>query len=239
TGRACTGTRCGPTAARRRPSGSPCSCRRRCNLLKVVGIAVAVGLLAAAGTFLATRSVVHGDTPVDPTPTAAETTGPEPTSSVTPAVAPPSGYHWVDDPAGFRFPLPNGTPSWQRITAGDNQIFYSPDNKLHYLQFAVTVGQSVKPLDHMRQLEANVSKSLKDYKQHRMAASAVKGQEAAVWEFSYLAKEGGRRRAIETEFIGQDGTSYAIYSSSPERGNEWTEAEQRFNAVLNAFTPIR
>lgn len=207
---------------------------KRRSLLKIVGVAVAVGLLAAAGTFLVTRHVVGGDTPDDPTPSAAESPG-----DATAAVVPPSGYHWVDDPAGFRFPLPNGTPSWQRISTGDNQIYYSPDDKVHYLQFAVTVGQSVKPLEHMRQMEANVSKSLKDYKQHRMAGTAVKGQEAAVWEFSYLAKEGGRRRAIETEFISPDGTSYAIYSSSPEKGNEWNEAEQRFYAVLNGFTPIR
>ncbi|MFI2607017.1 serine/threonine-protein kinase [Kitasatospora sp. NPDC018619] len=209
---------------------------KRRNLLKIVGVAVAVGLLAAAGTFLVTRHVVGGGGgPDGPTPTAAETTGPEPTSDASPALAPPSGYHWVDDPAGFRFPLPNGTPSWQRISTGDNQIYYTPDNKVHYLQFAVTVGQSVKPLEHMRQMETTVAKSLKDYKQHRMAGTAVKGQEAAVWEFSYLAKEGGRRRAIETEFISPDGTSYAIYSSSPDRGNEWNEAEQRFYAVLNNF----
>ncbi|MFJ6622426.1 protein kinase [Kitasatospora sp. NPDC091335] len=213
---------------------------RRRNLLKIVGIAVAVGLLAAAGTFLTTRNVLGGGGNDDPTPTApAESTGPEPTSDAGPALAAPSGYHWVDDPAGFRFPLPNGTPSWQRISSGDNQIFYSPDAKVHYLQFAVTVGQSVKPLEHMRQMETSVSKSLRDYKQHRMAGTAVKGQEAAVWEFSYAAKEGGRRRAIETEFIGQDGTSYAIYSSSPERGSEWNEAEQRFYAVLNNFSPTR
>ncbi|WP_316523684.1 serine/threonine-protein kinase [Kitasatospora brasiliensis] len=216
---------------------------KRRSLLKIVGIAVAVGLLAAAGTFLATRTVVGGggagSTLDDPTPTAVESTGPEPTSDASPAIAPPNGYHWVDDPAGFRFPLPNGTPSWQRISSGDNQIYYTPDNKVHYLQFAVTVGQSVKPLEHLRQMEISLTKSLKDYKQHRMAGSAVKGQEAAVWEFSYAAKEGGRRRAIETEFISQDGTSYAIYSSSPEKGSEWNEAEQRFNAVLNSFTPIR
>lgn len=149
------------------------------------------------------------------------------------------GYHWVDDPAGFRFPLPSGTPAWQRSAASDNQIFYSPDGKVHYLQFAVTVGQSVKPLEHMRQMETSVSKSLKEYKQHKLTSVAVNGHEAAVWEFSYAAQGGGRRRAIEAEFIDDDGTSYAIYSSSPEKGNEWNEAEQRFNAVLHYFTPTR
>ncbi|SOB83663.1 protein kinase domain-containing protein [Streptomyces sp. 1331.2] len=210
---------------------------KRRNTAKIVAIAVAVGLLAAAATFLATREVVGGGTD-DPTPTGpAESTPPGPTGDAGPAA--PDGYHWVDDPAGFRFPLPSGTPAWQRSSAPDNQIFYSPDGKVHYLQFAVTVGQSVKPLEHMRQMESSVSKSLKDYKQHKLTGVQVNGHEAAVWEFSYAAQGGGRRRAIEAEFIDDDGTSYAIYSSSPEKGNEWNEAEQRFNAVLHYFTPTR
>ncbi|MFJ8626883.1 serine/threonine-protein kinase [Kitasatospora sp. NPDC093550] len=212
---------------------------KRRSTAKIVAIAVAVGLLAAAATFFATRHVVGGGSD-EPTPTApVDSTGPGPSSDASPSAAAPTGYHWVDDPAGFRFPLPSGSPAWQRSTTPDNQIYYSPDNKTHYLQFAVTVGQSVKPLEHMRQMEGSVSKSLKDYKQHKMTSVAVNGHEAAVWEFSYAAQGGGRRRAIEAEFIDDDGTSYAIYSSSPEKGNEWNEAEQRFNAVLRDFTPTR
>ncbi|MFJ9607149.1 serine/threonine-protein kinase [Kitasatospora sp. NPDC101176] len=207
---------------------------RRRNLLRVATVALAVGLVAAGATFFATRQE-PGTPTADPT----ATTSPTPTGDASPEPAAPSGYHWVDDPAGFRFPLPSGNPVWQRSATTDNQIYYSPDNKVHYLQFAVTVGQSVKPLDHMRQMETSVSRTLKDYKQHKMTGVAVNGHEAAVWEFSYAAKEGGRRRAVEAEFIDDDGTSYAIYSSSPERGNEWNEAEQRFNAVLHYFTPTR
>ncbi|MER7579396.1 serine/threonine-protein kinase [Kitasatospora sp. NPDC097691] len=212
---------------------------KRRSTAKIVAIALAVGLLAAAGTFVATRYVV-GSGPDDPPPTVpTESTGPGPTGDASPSAAAPGGYHWVDDPAGFRFPLPSGSPVWQRSATSDNQIYYSPDNKVHYLQFAVTVGQSVKPLEHMREMEGSVSKSLKDYKQHKMTGVAVNGHEAAVWEFSYAAQGGGRRRAVEAEFIDDDGTSYAIYSSSPEKGNEWNEAEQRFNAVLHYFTPTR
>ncbi|MER7766298.1 protein kinase [Kitasatospora sp. NPDC096140] len=211
---------------------------KRRSTARIVAIALAVGLLAAAGTFGATRYVVGGG-PDDPAPTApTESTGPGPSGDASPPAA-PGGYHWVDDPAGFRFPLPSGSPVWQRSATSDNQIYYSPDNKVHYLQFAVTVGQSVKPLEHMREMEGTVSKSLKDYKQHKLTAVAVNGHEAAVWEFSYAAQGGGRRRAVEAEFIDDDGTSYAIYSSSPEKGNEWNEAEQRFNAVLHYFTPTR
>ncbi|KJY40094.1 serine/threonine-protein kinase [Streptomyces sp. NRRL S-495] len=212
---------------------------RRRTVLRVLALVVGLAVLAAGALYLVQRqraedpdrsapSLTQGPGPV----------GPQPTAPVDGAPA-PSGYQWVDDPAGFRFPLPVTVPAWQRSSTPDNQIYYSPDNKAHYLQFAVTVGQSVRPLEHMRQMESTVSKSLKEYKQHRLTGVAVNGHEAAVWEFSYLAKEGGRRRAIEAEFIDEDGTSYAIYSSSFDRGNEWNEAEQRFNAVLHYFTPTR
>ncbi|MFD7410509.1 protein kinase domain-containing protein [Kitasatospora purpeofusca] len=212
---------------------------RRRTVLRVLALVVGLAVLAAGALYLVQRQ--RAEDPGRSAPTLSPgpgPVGPQPTAPVdgTPA---PSGYQWVDDPAGFRFPLPVTAPAWQRSSTPDNQIYYSPDNKAHYLQFAVTVGQSVRPLEHMRQMEGTVSKSLKEYKQHRLTGVAVNGHEAAVWEFSYLAKEGGRRRAIEAEFIDEDGTSYAIYSSSFDRGNEWNEAEQRFNAVLHYFTPTR
>ncbi|MBD0692806.1 serine/threonine-protein kinase [Streptomyces sp. CBMA123] len=229
-----------PVAHSAAPARGPAKRRSR---MKLVAIAVAVGVLAAAATFLATRHLTGSHT-ADPVatgqPDTPDPTEPDPTGAPTPGASAPAGYRWVDDPGGFRFPMPVATPAWQRSTGTDaNQIFYSPDNRVHYLQFAVTVGQSTKPLDHMRQMEVNVSKSLKDYKQHRMASAVVNGHEAATWEFSYAAKEGGRRRAIETEFIDDDGTSYAIYASSPDKGDEWQQAEQRFTTVLNHFTPTR
>ncbi|MFB8236338.1 protein kinase [Kitasatospora purpeofusca] len=212
---------------------------RRRTVLRVLALVVGLAVLAAGAFYLVQRQRAKDPDSSAPTLTQGPgPVGPQPTAPVdgTPA---PSGYQWVDDPAGFRFPLPVTVPAWQRSSTPDNQIYYSPDNKAHYLQFAVTVGQSVRPLEHMRQMESTVSKSLKEYKQHRLTGVAVNGHEAAVWEFSYLAKEGGRRRAIEAEFIDEDGTSYAIYSSSFDRGNEWNEAEQRFNAVLHYFTPTR
>ncbi|MBP0452527.1 protein kinase [Kitasatospora sp. RG8] len=215
-----------PVAPARRPTG-------RRNALRLAAIGLTVAVAAAGVTLLATR---HTDTPVaDPSPTV--TGVPQPTGSGEPDPA-PTGFRWVDDPAGFRFPLPVATPPWQRSTDTANQIFYSPDNKSHYLQFAVTVGQSVKPLEHMRQMESTVSK-LKEYRQHKLTSVAVNGHDAAVWEFSYAAKEGGRRRAIEAEFIDDDGTGYAVYLSCPDTDKDWPEGERRFTTVLNHFTPTR
>ncbi|MEV0532665.1 protein kinase [Kitasatospora sp. NPDC050463] len=205
----------------------------RRGVLRIAAIVLVVAVVAAGATFLATRN--HGTRVPGPTPTASGEPQPTATAGTGPA---PTGYRWVDDPAGFRFPLPVATPPWQRTTDTANQIFYSPDNKTHYLQFAVTVGQSVKPLEHLRQMETTVSK-LKDYRQHKLTSVLVNGHDAAVWEFSYAAKEGGRRRAIEAEFIDADGTGYAIYLSSPDTDKDWPEGEQRFNAVLKDFTPTR
>ncbi|MFE2723693.1 protein kinase [Kitasatospora sp. NPDC059327] len=207
---------------------------RRRAVLQLVAIGLAVGVLAAGATFLAIRAG-GGTSAGGPTATGSGTPQPSESGDADP---PPTGYRWVNDPAGFRFPLPVATPAWQRSTDTANQIFYSPDNKTHYLQFAVTVGQSVKPLEHLRQMETTVSK-LKDYRQHKLTSVLVNGHDAAVWEFSYAAKEGGRRRAIEAEFIDADGTGYAIYLSSPDTDKDWPEGEQRFNAVLRDFTPTR
>ncbi|MFJ8432682.1 protein kinase [Kitasatospora sp. NPDC094019] len=226
-----------PAAYTITPARGPAGRRK---VLRLLALVVGLAVLAAGALYLVQRQRAEDPGRSGPAPSASVPgqAGPQPTAPVdgTPA---PSGYQWVDDPAGFRFPLPVATPAWTRSSTPDNQIYYSPDNKGHYLQFAVTVGQSVRPLEHMRQMESTVSKSLKEYKQHRLTGVAVNGHEAAVWEFSYLAKEGGRRRAIEAEFIDEDGTSYAIYSSSFDRGSEWNEAEQRFNAVLHYFTPTR
>ncbi len=202
--------------------------RRGRLVLQVVAAGLAAAVLAGGAAYL-----VAAGGGSDPGP------GPGPTGSAqpeTPGPAAPAGYRWADDPGGFRFLLPLAGGVWARTTDSGNQIFYSPDNKTHYLQFAVTVGQSTRPLDHFTQMEATVSK-LKDYRKARMADALVNGHDAAVWEFSYAAKEGGRRHAIEAEFIDEQGTAYAVYLSCPEK--DWTEGEQRFTTVLNSFEPTR
>ncbi|MFJ2776148.1 MULTISPECIES: protein kinase [unclassified Kitasatospora] len=221
----------GPTAPVVHPVAPARGPAKRRTVLRLALIGLAVAVLAAGATFLVTR---HHDAPVTELNPAVSG---EPKAGAPGNAEPaPPGYRWVDDPAGFRFPLPVATPAWQRSTDNANQIFYSPDNKTHYLQFAVTVGQSVKPLEHLRQMETTVSK-LKDYRQHKLTSVGVNGHDAAVWEFSYAAKEGGRRRAIEAEFIDGDGTGYAVYLSCPDA--DWPEGERRFTTVLNDFTPTR
>ena len=208
----------------------PARPRRRGRLvLKVAAVGLATALVAGLGAYLVThRAGVAAADGATPAPTTA------PPSSEGSGAAAPAGYRWTDDPAGFRFPLPVTGGVWQRSSDDRNQIYYSPDDKLHYFQFAVTVGQSTRPIDHLTELETSVG-TMAGYQRVKLADAKVKGHDAAVWEFTYAARDVGVRHAIEAEFIDDQGTAYAVYVSCPDK--DWTEGERRFTTVLNNFAP--
>jgi hypothetical protein len=146
---------------------------------------------------------------------------------------PPGGYAWTEDSAGFRFPVPTGGKPWTRST-DNNEIYYSPDGKVHYLQFAVTVGQPLTPMQHFLQMEESITKNRQAYRREGLNAIKVNGQEGAIWEFSYNSLDGsGRRHLKEAEFRTEDGTSYDVLVATPEK--DWQEALRRFTVVLNNF----
>ncbi len=194
--------------------------RRVLTVLAVVLVLVAAG---GGGYYLSHR---HKAAVVDP--------GPDPVPG--PGQGPaPAGYVWKDDPAGFRFLLPTDG-NWVRSETGA-QIYYSPDDRDHYLQFAVTVGQPLAPQEHLLQMEASLSKSQKDFQTSTLAAARINDQEGAVWEFSFTGTTGVRRHAKEVEFRRSDGTSFAVYVSGPEK--DWTQSLRRFTTVLNSFAPTK
>ncbi|KDN85147.1 serine/threonine-protein kinase [Kitasatospora cheerisanensis] len=194
--------------------------RRVLTVLAVVLVLVAAG---GGGYYLSHR---HKAAVVDPAP------DPVPGPGQGPA---PAGYVWKDDPAGFRFLLPTDG-NWVRSETGA-QIYYSPDDRDHYLQFAVTVGQPLAPQEHLLQMEASLSKSQKDFQTSTLAAARINDQEGAVWEFSFTGTTGVRRHAKEVEFRRSDGTSFAVYVSGPEK--DWTQSLRRFTTVLNSFAPTK
>ncbi|PBC79380.1 serine/threonine protein kinase [Streptomyces sp. TLI_235] len=214
------------------PAG-PAGRRRRLLPLLLVGLVVV--LAAAAGVYVL-KSRSGRDEPRDDAASGApQITVPTTRASDTPGPA-PSGYVWKQDPAGFRFPMPVATSgkSWVRST-DNNEIYYSPDNKVHYLQFAVTVGQPLTPLQHFEQMEQSITKNRPAYRRESLTGIKVNGQEGAVWEFSYTSLDGsGRRHLKEVEFRTEDGTSYDVLVASPDK--DWQEALRRFTVVLNNFS---
>ncbi|MEV4561851.1 hypothetical protein AB0K51_33405, partial [Kitasatospora sp. NPDC049285] len=222
----------GPAPAAPRP-------RRRRRVLAVLVAVLLVGGAAGGGAYLATHHTPNrggtgqpdgGDTAAPATESAA------PTGQVPSGGPAPAGYVWQDDPDGYRFLLPTTDGTWTRVEEG-GQVYYSPDARVHYLQFAVTVGQPLTPLQHFEEMELSVSKNLKEYQSTGPVAARINDREGAVWEFSYTAKDGTRRHAKEAEFRNTDGTSYAVYVSGPEK--DWVQSLRRFTTVLNNFTPKR
>jgi hypothetical protein len=158
----------------------------------------------------------------------------------------PGGYHWVDDPEGFRFTLPNDTGQgrWLRTEKSSGAIDYSPDpnydpaHPVHLLRFGVAAGSSQTPLEHAQEMEGDhLSKQLVGYQRLALSRSTFKGMQAAYWSFSYTATADGRpmtRFAVEELVRAPSGTEYDIYIGYPMADR--TTAEQRFNTVLNSFT---
>ncbi|MDH6124228.1 serine/threonine-protein kinase [Kitasatospora sp. GP82] len=196
-----------------------------------IAVALVVAVVLAGGAAYAAPKLLHHN------PTAQDA-GPAVSISEAPAPGPaPTGYTWVDDPAGFRFPVPNDGTPWVRTTDSLGQILYSPDGRIHFLQFAVTVGQSLTPREHFLQMEGGITKTLSNYHRENLSDTKVNGHEAASWEFTFVATDGSRRHAKEVEFRDDNGTSYGLYVSAPDK--DWITAQRRLTTVLNNFTPMR
>ncbi|MDH6574887.1 serine/threonine-protein kinase [Kitasatospora sp. MAP5-34] len=173
-----------------------------------------------------------------PTPASTPTQTPTPTPTPTPPPAPaatqtvtaaPAGYSWTDDPAGFRFAVPQG---WTRsVTNG--QIDYSPDGGVHLLRFGLTPGATQSSQSHFLQLEQTVG-TLPDYSRITLQADTYQGRDGALWEFTWTDSGLGPRHAADQAFIAVNGTEYAIYVGSPAQ--DWPTAQQQFSTVLGTFT---
>ncbi|MDH6578096.1 serine/threonine-protein kinase [Kitasatospora sp. MAP5-34] len=203
-------------------------------------IALAAGLAAmivAGGAAYLLKEKSDGRTPTSPPPSSATGTARPDLPASGPA---PDGYQWVDDPAGFRFPIPSTGAPWVRTTDEKNQIYYSPDKKLHFLQFSMQVGASQSPHDHLLGLEQTVSHALntKDFRRVALTDVKIRGYEGAIWEFTYTVVADGLHRHIrEAEFRDDSGTSYNLYESGPETDS--INGARLFTSVLNGFAPTR
>ncbi|GAA1160284.1 serine/threonine protein kinase [Kitasatospora gansuensis] len=210
----------GPVAA---PEPPTARLTRRRFWPRVLVAGVVTALLAGGATYAMT-----GKSSEDPNP---------PVSQSSPAPMPaPKGYRWTDDPGGFRFLLPTEGGTWVR-SVENTQIYYSPDNRQRYLQFAVAVGQPLEPIAHFRELETTV-KSGKDYRQVALTKVDVNGAEGAVWEFTYT-KDGIRRHVKDVEFRDAKGTSYTLLVATPDNDKDWVVGQRILTTVLNEFVPTR
>ncbi|GAA1138480.1 serine/threonine protein kinase [Kitasatospora gansuensis] len=167
--------------------------------------------------------------PTSQPPSNPPTTSPltSPAQTVRPA---PTGFRWVDDPAGFRVAVPQ---NWTRTETG-GQIDYSPDGGLHLLRFGISPGAAQSSEAHFLELEQTVGQQT-GYQQITLQPNVYRGSPGALWEFSWTDTKRGPRHASDQAFVATNGTEYAIYLAAPE--GDWTTARQQFTTVLNTFQP--
>ncbi|MFJ1702011.1 serine/threonine-protein kinase [Kitasatospora sp. NPDC088346] len=156
-------------------------------------------------------------------PTSPEASSPEATASPAPA-----GYHWVDDPAGFRMAVPDG---WTRsVNAG--QIDYSPDGGTHLIRVGITPGAAQSAESHLLELERSVGRSA-DYHRILLRANTFQGNDAAQWEYTWTASDGTPWHAADQAFVTSAGTEYAVFADAPEA--DWAAVEEQYTTALNTF----
>lgn len=150
------------------------------------------------------------------------------------AVAPPSGWKKVVDPAGFSLFVPN---DWSRRMDGD-QIDYTPDGGRHFIRIAVDKTPDYEnPYTHLLDLEKQLRERT-DYKRHDLHGNTFRDTtRAALWDFSWTEKgaQAGPRRAIEQMYVTPENAEYAVYMSGP--ASDWATTRQQFDTVLSGWQP--
>ncbi|MFD0330164.1 hypothetical protein ACFQZC_23100 [Streptacidiphilus monticola] len=154
----------------------------------------------------------------------------------------PTGYHWVHDPVGFSFPLPD-TSQWTRNDdRGLLAITYGTGGAgdLYRIVFGVTPGQAETPLQHAQEMSAANAKQFSSYRLKGLEENTYHGMPGALWEFTLDAtlKDGQTHHLHGKEQLFKDpktGTEYDLYVVYPE--DSWLASGYgRFTTLCQYFT---
>ena len=200
------------------PEARPGAGRRRAVL---AGSLVLVAAVAAAAVVSQ-----RGDRPEEP-PLLAQppVSGPVVSPDSPPAL--PSGFHWWNDPSGFRVAVPDG---WRRTGSGsDTLVFSGPDGRpvLRISRWTPEPSSAVAAL-----IAAERDVRLTGY--HRIRIEALPDTPDAVWEYSYQDQAAGPMRDLRRLLAG-GGRTYLIEWQAPRAA--WSAGLPGLTVVLASFRP--
>jgi len=149
-----------------------------------------------------------------------------------------AGYRLVVDPGGFTVLVPQ---EWNVRDASGERVFHrSPDNAY---RLGVRPDASDAAGDPCGELRNQASKGLgpqsyigkgTDYRELRLTCTSLRGDPAALWEFTWNS-QGRLRRTINLRFVRDDGRTWDFWVSGPESGAE--ALTSAFDAARGSFTP--
>ncbi|PIM69419.1 serine/threonine protein kinase [Streptomyces sp. JV178] len=214
----------GPGHGSHRNPGAPARRGRRTGRRVLVTLAVAVTVAATViGVTLYSASNPGANT----TPDGA---GVSPTASYSPPPV-PDGYHLVKDKTlDVSFPVPDG---WKVAKRTSESVVYVDGTSLVRLEIGVVDPAGSHPMAHFKDIEANTKLNYPgSYRKLRMQKTTLRGQPAAVWDFTFR----GRARTFRTIDLGfgrEGEREYDILLSAPDL--EWDTYRPVFDKVRDGF----
>ncbi|CAL9670977.1 hypothetical protein [Streptomyces sp. enrichment culture] len=137
-----------------------------------------------------------------------------------PSPTPPGPEYETAEPLGpgLTMPVPEG---WRQGSAGSDVLYVDPTGTVR-LQIGATDSEGGGPKAYLEQDEkfSRAEGKLPGYERIRLDGVEHRGQDAAVWEFTFAGKA-RRFHAINFGFDTADGRHFALYLSAP--ADRWSD----------------
>ncbi|MCL6738307.1 serine/threonine-protein kinase [Streptomyces neyagawaensis] len=198
---------------------------RRSRRRVLVTLAVAV---TVAATVIGATLYAASNPSANTTPDGGADGSPTPSYSPPPV---PDGYHLVKDKSlDVSFPVPDGWTVSQRTSEG---VVHIDGTGLVRLEVGMVDPAGSHPMAHFKDIEANTKLNYPgSYRKLRMQKTTLRGQPAAVWEFTFRGRA-RTFRAIDVGFGREGEREYDIYLSAPDL--EWDTYRPVFDKVRDGF----
>ncbi|SPE99766.1 Serine/threonine-protein kinase StkP [Streptomyces sp. MA5143a] len=196
--------------------------RTRRRVLVTLAVAVTVAATVIGATLYAASNPDSNATP--------DATGGSPTPSSSPPPL-PDGYHLVKDKSlDASFPVPDG---WKVAQRTSETVVYVDGRGLVRLEIGVVDPAGSHPMTHFKDIEANTKLNYPgSYRKLRMQKTTLRGQPAAVWDFTFRGRA-RTFRAIDLGFGREGEREYDILLSAPDL--EWDTYRPVFDKVRDGF----
>ncbi|AZM54807.1 hypothetical protein DMA15_21445 [Streptomyces sp. WAC 01529] len=148
-----------------------------------------------------------------------EPRSPEPSDSTDPGTADdtnaPEGSDVVTDSEGFSFAVPEG---WTRQPVNPErpgQITYAGSTGREEFLVGVVKDAPYTSYENFTNIEKHTKSApdKSDYDRIRMERNTFRGQDGALWEYTYTDEAGRTIHAVNQSYVAQNGTEYAIQLS--------------------------
>ncbi|MGP3984700.1 hypothetical protein [Streptomyces sp. KR80] len=131
--------------------------------------------------------------------------------------------------------MPEGWKRSEESSEESREVFYRSPGKSSLIQVFSVDGPEATPYGSLKEAEKSLKQQLPGYQRIRLERFGSGDDTAAELEYVYDSEEHGRRRVLDSVFIGADGVRYAVLVADPAEDRAGQRARQ--HVVLRSFCP--